>query len=86
MIVPVGGELRARGLRVSGPGVELSFGLIECCRTPEERSEARTSDVHAKLEALSALAESGDELWVLGDLVKYGPNPREVVRGSPIPC
>jgi len=37
------------------------------------------SDVHANLEALSALPESGDELWVLGDLVDYGPNPREVV-------
>src|ERR1035437_7233445 len=38
------------------------------------------SDIHAKLEALQAvLAESHDELWVLGDLVNYGPNPSEVV-------
>lgn len=37
------------------------------------------SDVHANFEALNALPESGDELWVLGDLVDYGPNPREVV-------
>ena len=37
------------------------------------------SDVHANLEALNALPELGDELWVLGDLVDYGPNPREVV-------
>ena len=37
------------------------------------------SDVHANLEALNALPEWGDELWVLGDLVDYGPNPREVV-------
>jgi protein phosphatase len=37
------------------------------------------SDVHANLDALMALPESGDELWVLGDLVDYGPNPREVV-------
>ncbi|MGD0772228.1 MAG: metallophosphoesterase family protein [Candidatus Solibacter sp.] len=38
------------------------------------------SDLHANLEALQAvLAESHDELWVLGDLVNYGPNPREVV-------
>lgn len=36
------------------------------------------SDIH-DLEALNALPESGDELWVLGDLVNYGPNPREVV-------
>jgi putative phosphoesterase len=37
------------------------------------------SDIHANLEALNALPEWGDELWVLGDLVDYGPNPREVV-------
>src|ERR1035438_7445372 len=35
------------------------------------------SDIHANLEALqTVLAESHDELWVLGDLVNYGPNPR----------
>src|ERR1035438_7125079 len=38
------------------------------------------SDIHANLEALqTVLAESHDELWVLGDLVNYGPNPIEVV-------
>jgi putative phosphoesterase len=37
------------------------------------------SDIHGNLEALNALPECGDELWVLGDLVDYGPNPREVV-------
>jgi len=38
------------------------------------------SDIHANLEALQAvLRESHDELWVLGDLVNYGPNPSEVV-------
>ncbi len=37
------------------------------------------SDIHANLDALMALPEVGDELWVLGDLVDYGPNPREVV-------
>src|ERR1017187_8104842 len=38
------------------------------------------SDIHANLEALQAvLAESYDELWVLGDLGNYGPNPVEVV-------
>ncbi|HMD71734.1 MAG TPA: metallophosphoesterase family protein [Bryobacteraceae bacterium] len=38
------------------------------------------SDIHANLEALEAvLAESHDQLWVLGDLVNYGPNPVEVV-------
>lgn len=38
------------------------------------------SDVHGNAEALNALDESYDELWVLGDLVTYGPEPAEVVR------
>lgn len=37
------------------------------------------SDIHGNLEALSALKEPYDELWVLGDLVNYGPDPRAVV-------
>jgi protein phosphatase len=38
------------------------------------------SDLHANFAALSALPESFDELWVIGDLVNYGPQPREVVN------
>lgn len=37
------------------------------------------SDIHGNLDALSALTESYDELWVLGDLVNYGPEPGAVV-------
>lgn len=37
------------------------------------------SDLHANIEALSALPRDYDELWVLGDLVNYGPNPSEVI-------
>ena len=37
------------------------------------------SDIHGNIEALKSVAESWDELWVLGDLVNYGPNPAEVV-------
>ena len=37
------------------------------------------SDLHNNFDALSALPELGDELWVLGDLVNYGPLPAEVV-------
>ena len=37
------------------------------------------SDIHGNYDALSALPESYDELWVLGDLVNYGPQPGEVV-------
>lgn len=37
------------------------------------------SDIHGNLEALSALEETYDELWVLGDLVDYGPDPGAVI-------
>jgi protein phosphatase len=38
------------------------------------------SDIHGNFDALSALQESYDELWVLGDLVNYGPQPVEVLK------
>ncbi len=37
------------------------------------------SDLHANLEALTAIREAYDELWVLGDLVDYGPDPTAVI-------
>jgi putative phosphoesterase len=37
------------------------------------------SDVHGNYEALRALPETYNELWVLGDLVNYGPEPVAVV-------
>lgn len=37
------------------------------------------ADIHGNYDALRALPEDYDELWVLGDLVNYGPQPREVV-------
>jgi predicted phosphodiesterase len=37
------------------------------------------SDIHGNFEALSALPEMYDELWVLGDLVNYGPDPAAVI-------
>jgi putative phosphoesterase len=37
------------------------------------------SDIHGNLEALRSLPETFDELWVLGDLVNYGPEPGGVV-------
>jgi putative phosphoesterase len=37
------------------------------------------SDLHANLESLKALPETYTELWVLGDLVNFGPDPAEVV-------
>ena len=41
------------------------------------------SDIHANLAALSAVRDDLpeiDQLWVLGDIVGYGPQPNEVVR------
>jgi putative phosphoesterase len=38
------------------------------------------SDIHGNLEAIRSLPESFDELWVLGDLVNYGPDPADVVE------
>ena len=39
------------------------------------------SDIHGNIAALQALPErNSDELWCIGDLVDYGPNPHEVVE------
>jgi predicted phosphodiesterase len=41
------------------------------------------SDIHSNLAALDAVREDlppVDEIWVLGDIVGYGPQPNEVVR------
>jgi protein phosphatase len=38
------------------------------------------SDLHANMEALGGLPSDFDELWVLGDLVNYGPDPAKCVE------
>ncbi len=41
------------------------------------------SDIHGNLEAFKAVLEAMgpvDELWCLGDIVGYGPNPRECIE------
>lgn len=38
------------------------------------------SDIHANYDALTALPEDYNELWALGDLVNYGPEPSEVLE------
>jgi predicted phosphodiesterase len=41
------------------------------------------SDIHANLAALEAVRDDlppVDEIWVLGDIVGYGPQPNEVIR------
>lgn len=37
------------------------------------------SDIHGNFDALSALPRDHDQLWVLGDLVNYGPEPKAVI-------
>jgi len=37
------------------------------------------SDIHGNFEALSSIPEKYNELWVLGDLVNYGPDPAAVI-------
>jgi len=41
------------------------------------------SDIHSNIQALKAVLkelEGVDEIWSLGDLVGYGPNPNEVIE------
>jgi putative phosphoesterase len=38
------------------------------------------SDLHANLEAVRSLPADYDQLWVLGDIVNYGPDPSEVIE------
>ncbi|WP_165078504.1 MULTISPECIES: metallophosphoesterase [unclassified Desulfovibrio] len=40
---------------------------------------AIVSDIHGNYDAWRAFPEPCDELWVLGDLVNYGPEPGEVI-------
>jgi putative phosphoesterase len=37
------------------------------------------SDLHANREAIDALPKQFDQLWVLGDLVNYGPDPSAAI-------
>lgn len=40
---------------------------------------AIVSDIHGNFDALAALPREYDQLWVLGDLVNYGPEPKAVI-------
>jgi putative phosphoesterase len=39
-----------------------------------------TSDLHANAEALQALPKDFDQMWALGDLVNYGPDPKATIE------
>ncbi len=41
---------------------------------------ALLADIHANFAALRAFPETYDELWVVGDLVNFGPKPGEVIE------
>ena len=52
---------------------------------------AVVSDIHANLHALEAVlaaidADPLDELWCLGDIVGYGPQPERVLRARTRAC
>jgi putative phosphoesterase len=55
------------------------FRNLEARRGGTSLKIAIVSDIHGNLEALNAVCDSFDELWVLGDLVNYGPDPVAVV-------
>src|SRR5215467_7532384 len=38
------------------------------------------SDLHGNAESIAALPSDYDRLWVLGDLVNYGPHPKESIE------
>jgi hypothetical protein len=50
---------------VRAKGIDRRKSLEDCIIT----------DLHGNCEALRCLPEAYDELWVLGDLVNYGPEP-----------
>lgn len=43
---------------------------------------AVVSDIHANFDAWLGFEEDYDELWILGDLVNYGPQPRETIEAA----
>ncbi len=55
--------------------------VIECGRIGGFLKIVIISDIHGNLAALNALPERDfNELWCIGDLVDYEPNPHEVVE------
>ena len=53
--------------------------LIRALRTFGTMKVAFLADIHANFAALRAFPETYDELWVIGDLVNFGPKPGEVI-------
>ena len=63
---PAAGRSDSRGIGILGSRMRLAV----------------LSDIHANLAALEAVREDlpeVDEVWVLGDIVGYGPQPNEVI-------
>ena len=60
----------------------MLLGRLDACSTSVKR--AIVSDIHGNLEALEAVladiaAQGVDSIYCLGDIVGYGPNPRECI-------
>jgi len=56
--------------------------VVHAYHSNQEKSDMKIaiiSDLHGNYEALRSLPAGYDELWVLGDLVNYGPEPGAVV-------
>lgn len=56
--------------------------MVHAYHSNQEKSHMKIaiiSDLHGNYEALRSLPARYDELWVLGDLVNYGPEPGAVV-------
>ncbi len=84
MMTPDG---RASGSRLLIEPTPTNLGSIQKARfviRAKKRGSVKIviiSDIHANLAALQALPERQyDQLWCIGDLVDYGPNPHEVIE------
>jgi len=70
---------RSRARRRQGAIAVCEFSWLQD-RGKKQVKIVIISDLHANQAALDALPESYTELWVLGDLVNFGPDPAEIVE------
>jgi predicted phosphodiesterase len=81
-VIYAGGDSTAACIRGS---LRAAYGACVCHSTAGTLGmKAIISDIHGNLEALEAVLravsyEGVDEIWCLGDIVGYGPNPIECV-------
>lgn len=77
--------MRIRAVRASLPGdpsADLANRAVAVGILANRMRIAVLSDIHSNLSALEAVRAdlpAVDEVWVLGDIVGYGPEPNEVI-------